>query len=287
VLVAGEDTRGLAVVAVEPVEHGEDEVAVIRVAGPAVAHPAELQRHAVVHAVVVQAEPGRLRAVGLEVLEVAPPVVRLVQDLVDQVEDGRVARLLVEPVEADDEVGGAEAGPTVERGRGDDGVDLPGAPEHRRHDTRVSGGLLILRQRLEEDEQRPDVVGLVVRVVVTHRAHPAVGRLVVEDVVEIPFDLGLERVIVEQVGQGHGAVEPVGRALPALGLAADPGTVLDVGPELVQVPAESLGLGRQLRLQPSSRPDGPQRKLGVSRCLQFRGRVPRRRHVRGAGGERG
>ena len=55
--------------------------------------------------------------------------------------------------------------------------------EQGRDDPRIAGGLLVLRERLEQREQRPDVVGLVL-LAVADRAEPAVGLLVIEDVVD-------------------------------------------------------------------------------------------------------
>ena len=60
------------------------------------------------------------------------------------------------------------------------------------------------------------------------------------------------------IGQRDDAVEPVGDALPALGLAAEPGAVLDVGPELVEVPAQAGRLDPKLVLEPAGGLDAPQ-----------------------------
>ena len=55
-LVAGEDAGGLAVIAVEQVEHPEDGVLVLRVAGEPIPHAAVFQPHARIDAVVVEIE---------------------------------------------------------------------------------------------------------------------------------------------------------------------------------------------------------------------------------------
>ena len=65
------------------------------------------------------------------------------------------------------------------------------------------------------------------------------------------LDPGFERPIVEQVGKRDDSVEPVGDALPALGIATYPGAVLDIGPELVEMPAEPGGLGLELLAKPA------------------------------------
>src|SRR4051794_40650543 len=98
----------------------------------------------------------------------------------------------------------------------------------------------------------------------------------IEDMVDVSLDPGLEPSIIEQERERDGAVEPVGGTLPALGLAADPGAVLDVGPELVEVAAQSLGLEPELSLQPARRPDRPEWQLGERRGLEG-GRGPRLR----------
>src|SRR5262249_38518275 len=69
---------------------------------------------------------------------------------------------------------------------------------------------------------------------------------------------GLQGRVVEQEGQGYEAVEPVRDAFPALGLAAEPGAVLDVGPEFVEVPAQAGGLDAELVLEPASGLDTPE-----------------------------
>src|SRR5262249_22491728 len=73
-----------------------------------------------------------------------------------------------------------------------------------------------------------------------------------------PSHLGLERGIIEHVSQRDESVEPVGDALPALGLTAEPGTIRDVRPELVEVTAQAAGLDPQLAGEPAGRPDAPQ-----------------------------
>ena len=78
-------------------------------------------------------------------------------------------------------------------------------------------------RRLEQEEERPGVVGLVPGGV-ADGPEPAVGLLMFEDVVDESLDLGLERGVVQQEGQRDDPVEPVRDALPALGLAADPGS---------------------------------------------------------------
>ena len=47
--------------------------------------------------------------------------------------------------------------------------------------------------------------------------------------------------------------------VPALGLAAEPATVPDIGPEFVEVAAQAVGLDAQLAGQPAQRLDAAQR----------------------------
>ena len=84
---------------------------------------------------------------------------------------------------------------------------------------------------------------------------------------------------------------PVGRALPALGRAAEPLALPDVGPEQVEVAGEPVGLDAQLPREPAGRADRPDRQrpeLGLGEMAGGRG--SRRRGSRpsdrdgGAGG---
>ena len=83
----------------------------------------------------------------------------------------------------------------------------------------------------------------------------AVIVLVGDDVIHVAHHFGLERCVVQEKGQRDQAVQPVGSALPALAVAAEPAAVADVGPELVQVPAQPVGLDAQLPRQPAPGPD--------------------------------
>ena len=98
------------------------------------------------------------------------------------------------------------------------------------------------------------------------RAKPAVGMLMLEDVIDVAGDTLLQGLVAQQPGQGNDAVEPVRHPLPPLGLAANPGAVPDVGPELVEVAAETAHLDAKLLRQPAPRGDraeghGPKLRL--------------------------
>ena len=111
-----------------------------------------------------------------------------------------------------------------------------------------------LDEHFEGEEERPDVEGALFGGVDVGlaRAEPAVLVLVGEDVVYVAHDLLFETLIVEQEGEGDDAVEPVGGAFPALLLSAEPAAVFDVGPELVEVSAEAVGLQGELVVQPAA-----------------------------------
>ena len=139
---------------------------------------------------------------------------------------------------------------------------------------------MILHQDLVGQQDRPQVVGLGVGIGRIRRK-PAVGPLVGDDKVNVSFDLGLQPRIVEHPGQRNGAVEPIRGPLPPFGLAAEPLTLRHVRPELVEVPAQTLGLDPQLPPQPARRTDRAQRQ-GVEHrlckpgcCLTCRRRVGR------------
>ena len=108
----------------------------------------------------------------------------------------------------------------------------------------------------------------------------AVGALVFQrPVAPISRALPIRRCVVEQEGQRHQAVQVVGAALPALAGAAQPAAVgPNVGPELVEVAAEPVGLGLKLLAQPAARFDRPERERPVSERLDSLG---------AHGGERG
>ena len=183
---------------------------------------------------------------------------------------GQVSLVLtVQPDHRDGEVGRPHLRPAIERCLIHHLVDLPGALLDCRDDPRISGRFLVLGECLEQGEERPGVVGLVAGGI-ADGSQPAVGLLVFEDVVDDPLDLRLERRVVQQVGEGNQTVEPVGHSLPALGLAAGPGAVLDVRPELVEMPAQPGGLDPELVAKPAGGLDPSQGKRPEGRWLRAR-----------------
>jgi hypothetical protein len=66
--------------------------------------------------------------------------------------------------------------------------------------------------------------------------------------------------IVQQPRQRDDPVEPVRRALPALGGAAEPLALADIGPELVEVAAQAVRLDAKLSLEPARGPNRAERQ---------------------------
>src|SRR6266550_9404289 len=87
------------------------------------------------------------------------------------------------------------------------------------------------------------------------RTKPAVFTLVAEDRVYPAMHLRFQLLIVEQEGQGHKAVQPVGAAFPSFGRTPNPTTFGNIGPEFIEVSCQSFGLNTQLMQQPSTRAD--------------------------------
>jgi len=95
---------------------------------------------------------------------------------------------------------------------------------------------VVLREGLEHDHARPPVV-------VGVRADHAIGSLVVERPVDVLLRFNFEVGIVELVCERDEAVEEVGAALPGFAGAAEPaGVGADVGPGLIEMTAEAVGL---------------------------------------------
>src|SRR5712691_6149383 len=122
---------------------------------------------------------------------------------------------------------------------------------HSRDDTRIGGGLLVLRHGLEYNVDRPGIM-LVTILHVMDWTEPAVFMLVAEDRVQPAMHLRLQLLIVEQDCQGHKAVQPVGAAFPSFGRTTNPTTFGYIGPEFIQMSCQSFCLNTQLMQQPST-----------------------------------
>src|SRR2546421_10112593 len=125
---------------------------------------------------------------------------------------------------------------------------------HSRDDTRIGGGLLVLRHGLEYNVDWPGIM-LVAILRVMDWTRPAVFTLVAEDIVHPAMRLRLQLLIVEQKGQGHKAVQPVGAAFPSFDRTTNPTTFGNIGPEFIEVSCQSFCLNTQLMQQPSTRAD--------------------------------
>ena len=139
----------------------------------------------------------------------------------------------------------------------------------------VARGFIVLLENLQGHHLGPPVVrlaplqafyvgmvGAVAEVALgrggrNHRLHPALR-------------LGYQRLVVQQVGQGQQAVDPVGTALPGVAFAAQPGVVVSYhfGIELVQMPGHTVGLGPELPEQPAFGLYRPDREAGVVAALK-------------------
>ena len=151
-------------------------------------------------------------------------------------------------------------------------------------------GVRVLQQRRRDVPARPVIVAFAAEAVV--RPEPALGGLVVEDVVDPLVDLVVQ-VGGELAGGGvaarvqlrrerHDAIQPVGAALvpgaAVVELAADPDGLVDVRPEVVEVAGERVGLDDELVAEPARR----------LHAAQLRGLVEQRRQALGrSGGDAG
>ena len=121
-------------------------------------------------------------------------------------------------------------------------------------------------EHLHGERLRPQIGRL--RVLVHARPEPAILVLVADDVLQVSLDPGLQARVVQEPGQRDGTVEPVGHALPTFCVAAYPGALLDVGPELIQMAAEAVYLNAKLSCQPAARRDGLQGERAKRRSLE-------------------
>ena len=153
-------------------------------------------------------------------------------------------RTLVQPVYGEHEVLPSEAAPLEQRLLVQQSVEAAEEPGNAPARPEIAGRRLVLRQRLHRDEDRPRIVRAptVAARRVPDRSEPPVWLLALEDLVDPTLRLGKQRLVAEEVREWHHAVEPVGAALPALGVPADPSAIGDVGPELVQMTAQPVSL---------------------------------------------
>jgi len=286
-------------IAVEGLQRLVHRVAVGRCAGAGESHRSGLDRHRVVHH--MRGEDTRLPRhllPVLEVREVLQPVVPLRPDTVSQLEQPLFACPVVQPVQAENKIGPAVLAPLEQRPFAQ---RLPQVAREARQDLdhpRVAGGLVVLGEHLQHNGRRPLVIGLVARRL--NGPKPAGVILEAEECLHPLAGLGLERRVIEQVGQRDEAVGVVRATLPALFLSAEPQVVgAKVRPDLIEMSGEAVGLDAQLPQQPPERlhrPEGQgserprlQGRAGcdrspVHRCLTRNG-VQGTRPLTGSGAE--
>jgi hypothetical protein len=81
-----------------------------------------------------------------------------------------------------------------------------------------------------------------------------------EDRVNPVLSFGFQFWVIEQVGERNDPIEPVRAALPTFGVPANPLAVGDIGPELIKMSAQAIGLNLKLLFQPSRRANVPERQ---------------------------
>ena len=128
----------------------------------------------------------------------------------------------------------------------------------------MAGGLVVLDEDFIGEEDGPEIVGFGTGIGGVGGV-PTVGALAGDDLGEVTIDFGLERLVIQQPGEWDDAIEPVGGALPAFGLAAKPLALAHVRPELVQMPAQTVGLETELALEPAERGDRTEREWAERR----------------------
>ena len=155
-----------------------------------------------------------------------------------QLEQPGFAGPLVQPVQRHREIGPTVARPVKQRLPIDQRIKAAQEALHRRDDAWICAGFLILRKCFQHHEHGPRIIGFPPLVHgVAHRAKPAVGVLALQDRVDPASRSGDQAFVVEQKCQRYKSIQPVRTTLPTFRRAADPGTVGDVGPDLIEMPA--------------------------------------------------
>ena len=184
----------------------------------------------------------------------------------------RACGAFVQPEDRDQSLEPAELAPVEQRRGVDSPVHRPECALERCHGPRVAGGLGILDEDLCCQDLAPEIVAWLGvgagRRNHRARAQPAILVLVGDDEIEIAVDSGFELGVIEKIGQRDKAVEPVGCTLPRLGASTEPLAVADIGPELIQVAADAIGLDPELSGKPALRSDGAQGEGTKGRLLK-------------------
>ena len=118
-------------------------------------------------------------------------------------------------------------------------------------DALVTGAIVVYGKRFCNKNYRPRVV--FGALVILTRTDPSVRLLTLENAVDISFydcDLFL---VLKQISKRNKSVKPIGNLFPARVFAADPHTLADVAPHVVQIASESLCLNFKLTAKPARR----------------------------------
>ena len=246
-LVPGEVAAGHAVVPVEPcvglLGHGAGVLP-----GQAGIQRPGLKGHGQVHHV------GQLGPLGLRLFQAPLPVEGLVVKAlhpqgVGQVQQPVFGAALIQPVDGDEALEPPGGGPVKQGVDLDVGMEVAQGPVHGLLHPGVLGALLVDHQHLAQEEQRPHVV--VGALLQGAGANPAVLLLLGQNGVDVALGPGLQVLVLQQPGQGDEPIQPIGDALPAVLIAANPAAVAYVGPDFIQVAAQAVCLNAQLAFQPA------------------------------------
>ena len=283
-LVAGEHAVGHAVILHQPRPAEFEAALLLEAALEHADHARRLQTHGHVHHVggmVQRAEVRPLRALQLRLLRVVQrllhalpgldarhglndrermekvrPVQRLGAQLFAQLQQIGLPRQIVQPQRQQHVLAAARHGPVLQRMAVQIAVLILEEVVHQHQHALVSGGGEVLLQRLHGHHQRPMVAILL-------RSEPSVRLLGAQNPVHIPLRQRLHVRVVQRPGQRDQAIQIVGRALPAVAVAAQPGAaVAHVRPDVVQSGGQALRLNAQLVAQPALGLYGAQRQLG-------------------------
>ena len=207
-----------------------------------------------------------LRDGGVEVRELGLPVPALVVEEMGELDEFRIAGAVVEPENAEDVILPAKFAPVAQGARGQGGELEMEVTGHEREDAGVTGGFVVLGEYLEHDHAGPPIDGgfdgtggarLGSGQGTELAAVGAIRLLVGEGPLDEPLRLGFERGVVELYGEGVKAVDIVRAALEGLAGAAEPSAGrADVGPDLVEVAGEAVGLNLELGAEPAGGADG-------------------------------
>ena len=168
-----------------------------------------------------------------------------------QLDHPRFWPLLVQPLQGDQGFKPAALAPVEQGAVGQMAFQIFHGPINGLRRPVVSAALTIDHQCFANDEHRPHVIGCAF--LLGAGAEPAVRLLRVHNRLHVFLRPGDQRFVPQKIGQRHEAVQPVGHPFPALGLAADPRGIPNIGPNFIQMAGQPLRLNFQLTFQPTFR----------------------------------